>query len=208
VDLYRFDWLAGRPEDPVDPRRPIVDAHHHLWDNAGGTYLAADLQADTGAGHDVVTTVFVECGAAYDRSRPAHLAPVGETTFVTEQAAACAATGGSTIGAIVAFADMMLGDAVEEVLLAHEEAGDGLFRGIRHATAVDPAIGRSHTKPTAGMMGTPEFRAGVARLGAMGHSFDAWLFHHQLGELLTLARDRPEVVIVVDHLGAPLGVGP
>lgn len=206
--MYRFDWLARRVEEPVDPEREIVDAHHHLWEREGRSYLAPDLLADTGAGHDVVQTVFVECHSAYDEAAPPHLAPVGETSFVADQADACAAAGGSTIGAIVSFADMMLGDAVEEVLVAHEEAGAGLFRGIRHATAIDPRIGRSHTRPVAGMMGTPEFRAGVATLGGRGHSFDAWLFHPQLGELLDLARAIPDVAIVLDHLGAPLGIGP
>lgn len=77
-----------------------------------------------------------------------------------------------------------------------DAAGGGLFRRIRHATAIDPAIGRSHTDLTEAMMGT------------MGHSFDAWLFHPQLGELLDMARALPEGTIVLDHLGAPLGVGP
>ena len=207
MDLYRFDWLAGRVEQPWDPAREIVDAHHHLWDNRSGRYLGADLQVDTAAGHDVVATVFVECGAAYDTTLPPRLAPVGETAFVAEQAELCDAAGGSRIAGIVSFADMMLGGAVDEVLAAHETAGRGRFRGIRHATAIDPSVGRSHTRPTAQMMRTAAFRDGVATLGSMGHTFDAWLFHHQLDELLDLARAVPATTIVVDHLGAPLGVG-
>ena len=146
--------------------------------------------------------------ARYDRDAPEHLAPVGETSFVATQAAECRNNGGSQIGAIVSFADMMLGDAVDEVLVAHEAAGDGLFRGIRHATGLDADAGSSHTRPQPEMMATPEFRAGVARLAAMQFSFDAWLYHPQLPELLDLARATPELNIVVDHLGAPLGVGP
>ena len=207
-DMYRFEWLGRTVEEPVDPAREIVDAHHHLWERPAGSYLAGDLMTDTGAGHQVVQTVYVECGSAYDDAAPRHLAPVGETAFVADQAAECARAGGGRIGAIVSFADMTLGDAVEDVLVAHERAGAGLFRGIRHATANDANIGRSHTDPSDGLMGTPAFRAGVARLGAMGHSFDAWLFHPQLGELLAMARALPEVTIVLDHLGGPLGVGP
>ncbi len=207
MDLYRFDWLAQRVERPFDPARVIVDAHHHLWDNRSGRYVGSDLQADTAAGHNVVATVFVECGAAYDTTLPPHLAPVGETAFVAGQAELCDTTGGSRIEGIVSFADMTRGAAVAEVLTAHEEAGRGRFRGIRHATAFDPGVGRSHTRPTPQMMSTAAFRAGVATLGAMGHTFDAWLFHHQLGELLDLARAVPATTIVVDHLGAPLGVG-
>ncbi len=207
MDLYRFDWLAQRVEEPLDPDRTIVDAHHHLWEHPTGRYLAEELNADSAAGHNVVETVFVECRAKYHREGPEHLAPVGETAFVAAQAERSAAIGGPRISAIVSFADMTLGDAVEDVLRAHVEAGRGLFRGIRHATAIDVDAGRSHTDPTEGMMGTTDFRAGVAKLGELGHSFDAWLFHHQLDELLGLARAVPGTRIVLDHLGGPLGVG-
>lgn len=89
------------------PTMPSVD----LWERPSGSYVAPDLEADTGAGHNVVATVFVECGAAYDPAAPAHLAPVGESALVAEHAARCATTGGSRIAAIVSF-DMMLGEVV------------------------------------------------------------------------------------------------
>ena len=209
MDLYRFDWLAQHQEAPVDPDRVIVDPHHHLWDNRSGTYLAGELLADTRGSHNVVATVFVECRSKYDRDAPAHLAPVGETRFVAREAAEAARLGGTRIGAIVSFADMMLGDAVEEVLAAHDGAGNGLFRGIRHAVSHDddPAVPAGHTGPTPGMMATPQFHAGVAKLGEMGFSFDAWQYHTQLGELIDLARAVPQTSIVLDHLGGPLGIG-
>ena len=146
MDMYRWDWLARRHEDAFDPHRQIVDAHHHLWSNRSGEYLAADLQADTSATHNITHTVFVECMAEYDRDAPEYLAPVGETSFVAAQAAECRANGGSQIGAIVSYADMMLGDAVDEVLEAHDAAGAGLFRGIRHATGLDADAGSSPTR--------------------------------------------------------------
>ena len=31
----RPDWLALRQEEVIDPTRPIVDPHHHLWDRGG-----------------------------------------------------------------------------------------------------------------------------------------------------------------------------
>ena len=77
---------------------------------------------------------------------------------------------------------MTLGDAVDEVLDAHIAAGNGLFRGIRHATAfdTDPAVRRSHTRPTPGLMADPAFRTGVHRLAAKAMTFDAWLYHPQI----------------------------
>jgi hypothetical protein len=29
------DWLALRQVEVIDPERPIVDPHHHLWDRGG-----------------------------------------------------------------------------------------------------------------------------------------------------------------------------
>jgi predicted TIM-barrel fold metal-dependent hydrolase len=105
---------------------------------------------------------------------------------------------------------MTLGDAAGEVLEAHVEAGRGMFRGIRHATAhdPDPRVRRTHTKPTPGLMGDDAFRRGVSRLAPLGLSFDAWLYHPQIPELTALARALPDVTIILDHLGGILGVGP
>jgi predicted TIM-barrel fold metal-dependent hydrolase len=211
MSLWDDDWLGQHVEAILEPDLPIVDAHHHLWRRDGAQpYHLAELHADTGAGHRVEHTVFVECAWAYRADGPEALRPVGETEAVAEVATASAASGGAEIAAIVARADMMLGDAVDEVLEAHEVAGQGRFRGIRHATAYDPdpRVRRSHTKPTPGMLGQDAFRRGVARLAARGHSFDAWLYHPQIPELTALAQALPEAPIVLDHLGGPLAVGP
>ena len=210
MDLDRFDWLAQRVEAAIDPDRVIVDPHHHLWDRGGSTYLAPELLADLAATHNVAKTMFVECMANYDPDVPKHMAPVGETRFVAAEADATDAAGGPTIAGIVSHADMMLGDAVEEVLAAPDAAGGGRFRGIRHATSWDESdeIGKGHSKPFESMMITDEFRSGVAKLADMGFSFDAWMFHPQLGELADLAVNVPGATIVLNHMGAPMGVGP
>lgn len=213
MQLDRFDWLDKTVETAIDPERRIVDAHHHLWDRGGSTYLAAELLADTRRSHNVVQTVFVECMSNYAEDRQESMRPVGETEFVRREAAATATLTGQstpTIGAIVGHADIMLGDAVEEVLAAHVEAGGGLFRGIRHATSWDASdeIREGHSRPFEQMMRTEPFQAGVRTLARMGLSFDAWLFHPQLGDLCALADAVPEATIVLDHLGGPLGIGP
>ena len=210
MELDRFDWLALRREGAVDPDRPIVDAHHHLWNRGSSTYLAPQLLEDLTATHNVVKTVFVECRANYDKQRAEHMQPVGETVFVAGEAEATDSSGGPTIAGIVSHADMMLGDAVEDVLAAHDAASGSRFRGIRHATAWDASdeIHNSHTRPFEQMMGTGEFRAGVRKLAAMGFSFDAWLFHPQLPEVAALAAAVPELTIMLNHLRAPMGIGP
>lgn len=203
-------WLQHNAEEPLDPDQPICDPHHHLWDHPGDRYLLGELRADTGAGHRVERTVFVECMSAYRSDGPEAMRPVGETEFVAAQANQSASTPGAEIAAIVGFADLTLGEAVADVLTAHVEAGQGRFRGIRHASAWDasPDVRRAHTNPPPGLLAEPSFRAGYAALGRAGLSFDAWLYHPQLRELAALARAHPDVVIVLDHLGGPLGVGP
>jgi L-fuconolactonase len=190
-------------EDVLEPDLAICDPHHHLWDRSGNRYMLEELEADTGSGHRVVHTVFVECTSGYRPDGPEAFRPVGETEFVV------AADPGGSVAGIVGFADLTAPE-VTDVLAAHVEAGNGRFRGIRHASARDPSpdIRSSHTNPPPGLLGHADFRRGLTALGQAGLSFDAWLYHPQLPELTALARSHPDVPIVMDHLGGPLGIGP
>ncbi len=205
-------WLAGTTEAVLEPDLEICDAHHHLWPEGGGraAYDLEDLWVDTGAGHRVVDTVFIECSAAYLEHGPVSMRPVGETSFVADRAARSADGSGSKIAAIIGHADLTLGDAVQDVLSAHIEAAGGRFRGVRHSGAWDPSplIPRSHSNPPPRLYAQPEFRRGLTALGKLGLSFEAWQMHPQLDEVVALARAHPEVTIVVNHLGAPMGIGP
>ncbi|MGZ0218273.1 MAG: amidohydrolase family protein [Acidimicrobiales bacterium] len=210
TELDRFDWLSKRVETAIDLKQRIIDPHHHLWNRGGSTYLAPELLADLTTSHNVVRSVFVECKANYDRSVDRHMAPVGETIFAAGEADAIEAAGGPKLAGIVAHADMMLGDAVEEVLAAHDAASGGRFRGIRHVASWDASgdIENGHSRPFEAMMRTDEFQRGVRKLAAMNFSFDAWLYHPQLPDLAALADAVPEATIILNHLGAPLAVGP
>ena len=42
----------------------------------------------------------------------------------------------------------------------------------------------------------------------MGLSYDIWAFHTQLGEVTDLCRSFPDLTVILDHAGGPLGVGP
>ena len=209
-------WLDLAAEAPIDPQRPIIDPHHHLWLALGSrpAYLLADLWGDTSSGHNIVKTVFVECRAAARPDGPEHLKPVGETAFVARIADASrdGAGGGraAVIAGIVAHADLRGGPLLDEALAAHAAAGAGLFRGIRHSGARDPhpealsIPGRG----AEGLYADPAFRAGVARLGELGLTYDTWHYHHQNADFAALARAVPGTTLVLDHFGTPLGVGP
>jgi L-fuconolactonase len=205
------EWLAKLREDIIDPALPIIDPHHHLWDRPGSKYYLDELLADTGSGHNVVATVFLQCFWAYRTTGPEELRPVGETEFVAAIAdeAIRRNTHTKACAGIVGHVDFRIGERVDDVLQAHIAAAGGRFRGIRQVSARHPDLLASiATPPPFGLLGDPAFRAGFARLAKHGLSFDAWLYHTQLGELLDLAKAFPTTPIVINHVGGPLGVGP
>jgi len=139
--------------------------------------------------------------------------PVGETEFVAGLAAMSDSGGyGSTrvAAGIVGYADLTLGDRVEPVLEAHIRAGGGRFRGVRHSAGWDASevIGNSRPDMRPHLYRLPELRAGLARLAALGLSFDAWLYHPQLADFVDLARAVPAASIIMGHVGGILGYGP
>jgi L-fuconolactonase len=212
----------------IDPDRPIIDPHHHLWDRRfvpqpapGATaferviglsplYLFDQLNADLRAGHNIVATVFLECGAFYSADGPAERRCVGETEFVNG-VAAMSASGlygpARACAGIVGHADLTLGAAVRPVLEAHLAAAPARFRGIRHSPAwdADPAVLGMLQRNPPGLLAQPAFRAGLAELAAAGLSYDCWLLAPQLPELVAMAQALPELAIICDHLATPLG---
>ena len=197
-------------EVALEPELPICDAHHHLWERAPRIYLLKDLRADLAAGHNVVSTVAVECGYGYRTNGPEELKPVGETEFLESNGAEAArdpAINTRIAAAIVGFADLAIGDGVASVLEAHLAASPARFRGIRRSTTWDASDSLRSEAPRE-MLGSREFRGGFAWLRKFHLTFDAWLYHPQLAELADLAKAFPDVAIILNHIGAPLGVGP
>src|SRR6201997_2579590 len=115
----RQDWLHQRRETIIEPELPIVDPHHHLVDRPEtGRYLLPDLLTDTGSGHNITATVYLEWLSMYRAEGPAELRPVGEVEFANGVAAmAASGTYGKpqVCAGIVGYADLALGAAVEKV---------------------------------------------------------------------------------------------
>ncbi len=219
-------------DDVIDPDLPIIDPHHHLWDftpalprmpeiahpfgritRQSPRYLFDELLADCrGAGHNVVGTVFLQCGAFYRADGPDEMKPVGEVEFVNGVAARSASGIYGPFRAcagIVGQADLTLGARVGAVLDAEIAAGHGRYRGIRHIGAHDPdpeVLGPLGHAP-ANLYADRRFREGFAELGKRGLTFDAWVLEPQIGEVTALARAFPDQPIVLDHVGTPLGLG-
>ena len=213
METEREAWLKLTIEAPIDPDLPICDPHHHLWDRPNDRYLLEELLEDTGGGHRIVQTVFVECKSRYKKDGPEEMQPVGETEFVqgiADQVARGQYGVTAVASGIVGYADLSLGSKVAPVLEAHIAASKNRFRGIRHIsvwTASPADIMASYNAPK-GLLLDPKFREGFACLQKYGLSFDAWLYFPQLMELVDLARAFPEIAIVVDHIGGLVRVGP
>ena len=203
----RRDWGQGAAEPPLEPNLPICDSHHHLWDRPGDSYLADEFLTDMATGHNIVSTVAVECHARYRATGPEEMRPTGETEFLDALARGTDGHRGPTVVAagIIGHVNLTLGPAaVTMALEGHLTASPGRFRGIRHICTWDasPAIPSAAPVRRAGLMLDRVFRESFAVLQTYKLSFDACLFHPQLLELASLAHAFPDVTIVVNHTGA------
>jgi L-fuconolactonase len=209
----RPDWLDQRREDILEPDLPIIDPHHHLWDRPGNRYLMQELLADVGSGHNIRATCFEECREMYRAEGPQELRSLGETEFVNGVAAASASGKyGPTrcVAGIIGNVDLRIGARAGEILQQHLAVSGGRFKGIRNGATwhPDPSLQIYCSGAPQGLYRDPNFREGFKRLAALGLSFDAWVFHTQLGDVADLARSFPETTIVMNHVGGALAIGP
>jgi predicted TIM-barrel fold metal-dependent hydrolase len=195
-------WLAQEsPEEVLEPGLPIVDPHHHLWDIrpfttepyasfAQKVYLCEEIVNDIrDSGHNVVQTVFAQCGAFYRADGPTEMKCVGETEFV-HGVVAMSNSGiyGDTqlCAGIFGSADLRVGAAAEEVLLAHMRASPN-FRGVRTAFPSDL---------------NADFMQGYAQLAKHQLCYDNFSPDvERLPTLAKLADANPDVTVIVNHLG-------
>ena len=187
------DWLERTPEAALEPDLPICDPHHHLWDfRPGGVqrrYFLDEMLEDLAGGHNVVSSVFIECGTMFRADGPEELRCVGETEFANGMAAMAAS--GRYGPARIA-------------------AGNGRVKGIREGAFWHPSpeVRNHRTEPPEGLFLRADFRAGFRHLAPRGLTFDALCYHTQIPEAVDLARAFPDTTMVLNHLGGPIGVGP
>lgn len=205
------EWLALRREDVVDPELPIVDPHHHLWNLPGNRYLLDEAINDFTCGHNITQTVHVQCRSMYRADGDEAMKPVGETEFVNGIAAQSASGeyGPVRVAAgIVGTTDLLLGSQVDAVLDAHMRAAGRRFKGVRpsvvwhHDSRVRPLDIPS------GILMHPRAREAIACIERRGLSLDIWAFFTQLDEVLDICRSFPNLTVVINHLGGPIGIGP
>jgi L-fuconolactonase len=204
VKLAECGFEPAVSERVIEPELPIVDAHHHLWPS--GYWIPYDrsaFQEDLNRGHDIVSTVFVECGAAYRSEGDPALRPVGETEFVVRVCPEHETP--ALAGGIVAWADLTQPAEAARTLDAHLEAAGSRLCGIRHNVVWHPQPGfvEGSVFPPHLLL-DDRFRAGLTEISQRHLPYDVWLFHEQLPELVATAEALPDLVFVLDHLGGPV----
>jgi predicted TIM-barrel fold metal-dependent hydrolase len=202
-------WLSLTQEGPLEPEMPICDPHHHLWDKSGRRYLTKQLLADIAKGHNVVSTVFVESGSVEKAGNSGKSRPELETKFAHDETQSTNSGIGSktrVAAGIVGYADLTLARAVLPVLEAHL-AASSRFRGIRQIITWDPSP-EVFSPGTPGLLSDTNFRKGYACLKKYNITFETFLYHPQMQELVDLARVFPEAPVILEHVGGPLGIGP
>lgn len=166
----------------------VLDAHVHLWDTGLLRYpwldemplpRRVDATALTAAADPVGEFVLVQADCAADQA-------LAEVAWLSEQAALLPAVRG-----IVAYAP--LHDPVAAAAHLRELRRFPLVVGVRRLFQDEPP----------GFITEPALRAGVAQLAAEDLVFDICVREPQLGEVVALVHDLPDVRFVLDHLGKP-----
>jgi L-fuconolactonase len=189
-------WTQQRREAVLEPDMPIIDPHHHVWEKELGRYLIHELAEDVNSsGHNIVATVFIECGSMHRADGPDAMKPVGEVEFVNG-IAAMSASGrygkAKLCAGIIGHADLTLGDNVRH--------------GVTWDTGNAARFGRR--QPPQHQVLDPVFRKGFAHLLPLGLSFESWQFHPQLPDAADLLRAFPQTNVILNHCGGLLGIAP
>jgi L-fuconolactonase len=172
-------------------KQTIIDSHVHFWDPhqlhydwlaevpaINRPFLPPDLTTQAGQ-VQLEGLVFVQADCRPEQG-------LAEVEWVTELAKT-----EPRIQAIVAFAPLEQGETVRTHL--QTLAQNPLVKGVRRLIQSEGP----------GFSSQPDFVRGVQLLPEFNLSFDICLKHHQLGEVLQLVEQAPEVSFVLDHCGKP-----
>lgn len=169
----------------------IVDAHHHLWDPAQADYPwmagayeplrrrfdAADLARVLEAS-GVAGSVVVQARSSLDETR---------SLLVAAHASPC-------LLGVVGWVDLTAPDLDDALAALRNGVGGELLVGVRH---------QAHDEDDPAWLLRPDVTRGIATVGAAGLAFDLLVRPRELPAAIELARQLPDVRLVLDHLGKP-----
>lgn len=168
----------------------LIDTHFHIWDRARAKQR--DILAAPYLQRDVTWSDYLAArsGILVESAVNVHVNdlvdPIPEVEFVSSVAAEV-----QGLGAMVAWGPLesaKIVDCLEQ--LAAFPLVVGVRRGTQHES--DPLF-----------CATPEFIAGAKEAAARGILCELCVKEHQLEGVIELAKQAPETIFVVDHLGKP-----
>jgi len=209
-NVYAIDWRARFLASGEDADLPIVDAHQHYFDieqhyypwlndrplrpfrygdysSICRNFLPHDYRRLTGS-HRIVQTVVIE--GEWDPATPADEVSFVETLAHHEP----------TLAAMVAQVWL---DREDTSTLLQQYATHPLVRGVRHKPVVTSREAWQEDFAAPGSMRDPRWHEGYAQLAENGLHFELQAPWWHLAEAAELARDFPDVLLVVNHTGLP-----
>lgn len=185
VDPHQHFWDLERNYYPWLHDEPMIQRRFGDYSAIRRTYMPDDYRRDS-AGHDVVATVHVE--AEWD---PAD--PVGESRWLMEVQQRHGLPHGIVAQAWPAR------DDIGQVL--SEQAQFPAVSAVRNrpSAAAGP---ESVERGAPGSLDDPEYRKGVKLIERSGLAFDLLVPYWHLPEARDLARDFPDLQIILNHTGA------
>ena len=206
IDAMRERFLASGD----DAQLPIVDAHHHFWDLRHNyhpwlcdrprisfrygdyeaicrDFLPDDYFAQAGR-HRVVKTVMME-GEWDPRD------PLGEARWASRLNARC--------GFPNAIVGQVWLDREDAAQVLGEFRSMPLVRSVRHKPKAVARSEHAASFAAPGSMRCDRWRSGYALLRESGLMFELQAPWWHFGEAAELARDFPDVAMIVNHTGLP-----
>ena len=189
---------------------PIIDAHTHLWDLSMGRHAWLTREgAVTALGglerlrHDTSVETFRQDCAHQPVVASVHIEalwdagdPVGETRWLE--------TLDKSSGVALRYvAAAPLGTPRGPGIL-EQQAAFARVAGIRQILSFHPAQPAKSFAPRGDLALDPAWQRDVARLAPLGLSLEVMMYPYQLDQVVSLARARPELRIVVNHCASPI----
>ena len=186
IDCHQHFWQVGRGRYPWLDQPDPPDHRYGPIGPLQKDYLPADYRRDT-AGFEIAATVHVEA-----EWNPAD--PVAETRWLHE------------LAEVEGFPDAIVAQAwFARDDIANVLAGHGAFplvRGVRQKPAAAPSPAQMQPG-LPGSMSDPDWRRGYGLLGKYGLHYELQTRYWHLGEAAALARDFPDIAMVLNHAGVP-----
>jgi L-fuconolactonase len=170
----------------------IIDAHHHVWDLAvrdqgwidpiGMAVIRRDFTLEDLA--RVATPVGVG-GTVVVQTVP----EAGETPELLERASR-----NPLVLGVVGWVDLTRPDLPEELARLRAVPGGDRLVGVRHLV---------QDEPDPDWLGRPDVRRGLRAVAAAGLRYDLLVREPQWPAAVAVARDLPELTLILDHLAKP-----